>query len=80
VVPEMVTVAKAAEALHRTPRYVRRLIAQGRLKAVRFSERSHWLVFADSISALLGVKPERQRSPEYHLRRDLEILARRGLL
>ena len=59
---------------------VRSLIAQGRLKAVRVSERSHWLVFADPISALLGVKPDRHRSREHQFREDDEILARRGLL
>jgi hypothetical protein len=65
--------------LHKSPRFVRDLIADGKLKAVRLTERGHWLVFADSLSALLGVKPERHHSPEYHLRRDREILARRGI-
>jgi excisionase family DNA binding protein len=79
MIPETLTVAKAAEALHKSPRYVRDLIAGGKLKAVRLSERGHWLVFADSIASLLGVRPERQHSPEYHLKRDQEILARRGI-
>ncbi|MDM8005440.1 MAG: helix-turn-helix domain-containing protein [Phycisphaerae bacterium] len=79
-VPDTMTVAEAAEAIRKSPRYVRGLIAEGRLKAVRLSERGHWLVFADSIAVLLGVKAQRQHSPEYHLKRDQEILARMGLL
>jgi len=77
VIPETVTVAKAAEALHRTPRYVRRLIADGRLKAVRLTQRGHWLVYESSLSALLGVSDRSGRSEPAQQLDDL-ILARRG--
>jgi excisionase family DNA binding protein len=78
-VPDTLTVAQAAEAIHRHPRFVRDLITSGKLNAVRLTERGHWLVFTDSLSALLGVRPQRQHSPEYLLRKDLEILERRGI-
>ncbi|MDM8008818.1 MAG: helix-turn-helix domain-containing protein [Phycisphaerae bacterium] len=79
-IPDMLTVAETARRLRRSPASVRRLIHSGRLRAVRLSERGHLLVYADSLCALLGVRRERQHSREYHLKRDDEILARRGLL
>ena len=79
-IPDMLTVAETARRLSRSPAFVRRLIHSGRLRAIRLSERGHLLVYADSLCALLGVKRERQHSREYYLRKDEEILARRGLL
>ena len=80
LVPEMLTVAEVGKRLNRSPAFVRRLTHSGRLRAVRLSERGHLLVYADLLSDLLGIRRERQHSPEYHLKRDEEILARRGLL
>jgi len=44
------------------------------------SEGGHRLVYADSVCALLGIRPEHQHSQDYHPKRDKEILARMELL
>lgn len=59
-VPAVLTVAQVAGMLHRTPRTVRGLIAGGKLKATRFTPGGAWLIFAESVSALLGVRLPRQ--------------------
>ena len=70
------TAAQTAKAIHKSPRFVRDLIADKKLKAVRITQRGHWLVFTDSLSALLGVKAPRQHSQEYYMKKDREILER----
>lgn len=78
--PDMLTAAEAGQRLRRSPAFVRRLIKSGRLRAVRMTEPGHWLVYADSVCALLGIKPERQHSHAYYLKRDKDILAQMGPL
>ncbi len=64
-IPTMLTVAETAAALRCSGPHVRKLVRTGRLRAVRrlapnndrVTQQTRLLVFADSISAYLGIEP-----------------------
>lgn len=70
------TAKEVAQAIKRSPRYVRDLIHCGKLRATRFGDRGPWLVYAESVSALLGVRVSHvdQRA----VRRDAELASARS--
>jgi hypothetical protein len=61
IAPTMLTVRLCAQAIHRSPAFVRELIHTGRLKGIRLSEHGQWLVPAESLSRLLGLAVEENR-------------------
>lgn len=69
----LLTTQQAADMLHRTPVYIRQMIADGRLRATRLAPRGPWLIFADSLERLCGVQ-ESQVSDEVLRKRDGELL------
>lgn len=59
---DLLTVAEAARQLRRSPRYIRRLIGEGKLRGVRLGDRGHWLILHDSLRELVGFASEHRRS------------------
>ena len=68
-VPDMLSVRDVAQKLRRGPKYVRCLIHQGKLRAVRLKKPSgRFLVFPESVNALLGVSVERESEASLYRR------------
>ena len=73
------TVREVAEAIRYSPRQVRALIKQGKIKAYRLTPHGQWRIDASSVSLLAEFETERQHSDEYYERRALAAMARVGL-
>jgi len=78
--PTTLTVAMVARQLSMSPKWVRKQINTGRLRAVKTpGGRGRWLVFADSVDAFLGLRTRRRRPSEAEdLRRADAAMARLG--
>ena len=75
-IPEVMTVREVAEQLRCSPRYVRGLIHNGKLKATRLVDGGRFLIFKDSVDRLLGIRV--QKPSREALRRRALLAAARG--
>ena len=75
----LMTVREVAEAIRYSPRQVRALIKQGKIKAYRLTPRGQWRIDASSVFLLAEFETERQHSDEYYQRRALAAMAKVGL-
>ena len=75
----LMTVREVAEAIRYSPRRVRALISQGKIKAYRLTPRGQWRIDASSVSLLAEFETERQHSDRYYQRRALAAMAKVGL-
>lgn len=78
-VKELMTVRQVAEAIHYSPRRVRELIKQGKIKAHRLMPGGQWRIDPSSVSLLAEFETQRQHSAEYFQSRALAAMARVGL-
>jgi len=62
---EFMTVREVARAIKYSPRHVRALIQQGKIKAYRLTPRGQWRIDPSSVSLLAEFETERQHSDEY---------------
>ena len=76
--PRMLTVRQVADTLAASERYVRGLIRDGKLKAMRFKQRGTWRIYADSVSRLIDHPSHHERSDAYYERRAEAAMARLG--
>ena len=73
------TVREVAEAIKYSPRHIRALISQGKIKAYRFTSRGQWRIDPESVSLLADFETDRQHSQEYYQQRALAAMAKVGL-
>lgn len=78
--PELLSVAEVAKLMRCSKRTVHDRIADGTLKGIKPFGR--WLVFVDSLAALVGQRPERKtstRQSQRDMRRADAAMARLGV-
>ena len=73
------TVREVAEAICYSPRRVRELIRQGKIKARRLVPGGQWRIDPSSVSLLAEFETRRQHSDAYLQRRALAAMAKAGL-
>ena len=75
----LLTVREVADLIRYSPRQVRTLISQGKIKAYRLTPHGQWRIDASSVSLLADFETDRQHSDEYYQRRALAAMAKVGL-
>ncbi len=71
MIPDTLTVAQAAKAIHRSPRYVRDLIRLGILRASRICDRGRWLVDESSLAQLVTHQEQSRQQVSARVQQEL---------
>lgn len=72
------TTAEAARVLKRSPRWVAAKCRAGGIRAMRYDDAGPWVVFADSVYAMLGLRAPKQEPAERLTPEDLRRVERIG--